>query len=54
MNFCDERHELKYEITYKPAKGSNFSPIWYVCDACYENKRCFGSDDEIESRKLLA
>lgn len=54
MNICEERHDIKYVITYKPAKGSTYAPVWHVCENCYENKRCFGSEDEIESTKILA
>ena len=47
-------HELKFEITYKPAKGRQYTPKWLVCESCYENRKCFGSDDVIESVKVIA
>ena len=48
MNQCEDRHEIKYKITYKPAKGQNYCPEWLVCEQCYD-KRHFGSDDLIQS-----
>jgi len=54
MNFCEERHEPKYQITYKPAKGGKYVPVWLVCESCMENKKHFGSDALIESVKILA
>ena len=53
MNQCDERHEPKYRITYKSAKGGNYTPIWAVCESCIETKSHFGSEDEIESIEVL-
>lgn len=38
MNQCEDRHEPKYRIKYKPAKGNRYSPEWIVCEACFENK----------------
>ena len=54
MNICEDRHEPKYQITYKPAKGSVYTPTWLVCENCMENKRHFGQEDIIESVKVLA
>ena len=54
MNICVENHDPKYQITYKPAAGSNYSPKWLVCEGCMENRKCFGSDDLIESVEILA
>jgi len=48
MNICEDRHEPKYQVTYKPAKGNQYSHVWLVCEHCYE-KRPFGSDDYVES-----
>lgn len=45
---------MKYEITYKSAKGGQYTPTWLVCDSCYENRKCFGADDVIESVKAIA
>jgi len=44
MNRCEEKHEPKYKITYKSAKGMNYCPVWLVCEECYE-KSPFSSDD---------
>ena len=54
MNVCEDRHEPKYQITYKPAKGGLHTPVWLVCESCMENKRHFGSEDVIESVRILA
>jgi hypothetical protein len=54
MNCCEERHESKYQIKYKSAKGGNYSPVWLVCEECKENKNHFGSKDLIESISILA
>ena len=48
MNTCEDRHEPKYKITYKPAKGNQYAPTWLVCQQCYEQIP-FGSDDYVES-----
>ena len=53
MNQCEDRHEIKYKITYNPAKGHNYSPVWLVCEHCYE-KRHFGSDDITKSVEILS
>ena len=52
MNQCEDRHESKYRITYKPAKGQAYCPQWLVCEQCYD-KRHFGSDDLIQSVEIL-
>ncbi len=52
MNRCEDRHEPKYKITYKPAKGQNYCPEWLVCEHCYD-KRHFGSDDITQSVETL-
>ncbi len=54
MNFCQERHEPKYQITYKPAKGGQYIPVWLVCESCMENKKHFGSDSLIDAVEILA
>jgi len=54
MNFCEERHEPKYHITYKPAKGGQQAPAWSVCESCLLNKECFGDKDQIQSMEILA
>jgi len=53
MNQCEDRHEVKYKITYKPAKGQAYCPVWLVCELCYE-KRHFGSDDITQSIETLS
>jgi len=52
MNRCENRHEPKYKITYKPAKGQNYCPEWLVCEQCYD-QRHFGSDDIVQSMETL-
>ncbi len=47
MNLCVEEHVPKYKVTYKPSDGGEYIPIWLVCEACMEKKKCFGSEDEI-------
>lgn len=54
MNVCEERHEPKYVITYKPAEGGEYQPKWLVCEACMENRKCFGSEELIESVEIIA
>ena len=49
MNLCEDRHEPKFKVTYKPAKGCSYRPIWLVCQSCLENKRHFGSENFVES-----
>ena len=49
MNHCDERHEPDCQVTYKSAKGSNYTPVWLVCESCMKNKQHFGSTDEIKT-----
>lgn len=48
MNICEENHQPKYKITYKPAKGGTHTPEWLVCESCM-GKSHFGSDDDIQS-----
>jgi hypothetical protein len=54
MNICEEKHEPKYQVTYKPAPGGQYIPVWLVCESCMENKRHFGSEEQIESVSILA
>ena len=54
MNRCEDRHEKKYMITYKPAPGGQYTPKWMVCSNCVENKHCFGDDDLILSIEKIA
>ncbi len=54
MNVCEDRHEPKYHITYKSASGREYTPVWLVCESCMENKKHFGSEEEIETVRILA
>ena len=54
MDVCDVRHEPKYQVKYNSAKGSNYNPLWLVCDLCMANKRCFSDKDQIKSIEALA
>ncbi|MFQ5781833.1 MAG: hypothetical protein ACE5GR_02105 [Nitrosopumilus sp.] len=54
MNICSDKHKPKYEITYKSAKHGTHTPVWLVCESCMENRNCFGSDDLIESVRIIA
>ncbi len=54
MDVCDIRHDPKYQVKYQSAKGSNYNPIWLVCDSCMENKQCFFDKDQIKSIEVLA
>ena len=54
MNICQEGHEPKYQITYKSAIRGKYIPVWLVCESCIENKKHFGSDDEVISVERLA
>jgi len=54
MNQCEDRHEPKFCIKYKPAKGHRYSHEWLVCEACFENKPQFGSESDILSVELIA
>ena len=54
MNVCVEHHIPKFQITYKAAKHHEYTPVWLVCDICMQNKKCFGSEDEIEKVELLS
>ena len=52
MNRCEDRHEKRYKITYKPAKGGEYTPTWLVCEHCME-KHCFGDEDLIKTVEIL-
>ncbi len=53
MDVCDTRHDPKYQVKYYSAKGSNYNPLWLVCDSCMENKRCFSDKEQIVSIEAL-
>ncbi len=54
MDYCYDRHNHKYLITYKPAPNGTRTPQWSVCDYCYETKKCFNDPQEVESVAILA
>ncbi len=54
MKICEEGHDTKYVVTYLPAKGTRNFPEWFVCESCMANKRCFSSEQEIVSVRILA
>ena len=54
MDVCEHRHVPKYQVKYQCAKGSNYNPVWLVCESCMETKRYFGDEDQIESIEVLA
>jgi len=54
MNVCEERHDPKYQITYRPAKGGTYIPVWLVCQSCMDNKKHFGSEEQIQTVSILA
>lgn len=51
MNICEDNHEPKYQVAYKPSLGGKYTPVWLVCENCMENKKYFGSADIIKSVK---
>ncbi|MGY5143330.1 MAG: hypothetical protein ACW9XH_02500 [Candidatus Nitrosopumilus sp. bin_32a] len=53
MNLCEDRHEPTLKVTYKPAPGHDYCPVWLVCGQCFE-KRHFGSDEFIKSVEPLS
>ena len=53
MDVCDVRHDPKYKVKYKSAKGSNQNPIWLVCDSCMKDKLCFYDKNQIISIEVL-
>ncbi len=64
MNICEDRHEPKYQVTYKSAQPKYYNPfesvasrsnapVWLVCESCMENKECFGTHDDIETMEIL-
>ncbi len=54
MNICVEGHKPKYQITYKPAPGGSYVPKWLVCENCMDNRKCFGSEELIETEEIIA
>ncbi len=52
MNVCDERHDPTRLVIYRGAKGSNYNPVWLVCDSCMDTDH-FGSAEQIDSMDIL-
>ena len=48
MNHCNDLHDPKYKITYRPAQNCAYSPEWKVCDWCY-SKKYFNNLETIKS-----
>jgi hypothetical protein len=53
MNICEDRHEPKFKVTYKPAPGHEYCPVWMVCAQCFE-KSHFGSEELVKSIESLS
>jgi len=53
MNYCNDKHEPVYKITYKPLQPGGRSTEWDVCDWCYE-KRFFSNPKDIRSITKLS
>ena len=53
MDVCDDRHAPKYQVKYRSAKGSNYNPVWLVCESCMENKLHFYDKKQIKSIEVL-
>ena len=54
MDYCYDRHDHKYLVTYKPTQNGGRCPQWTVCDYCYETKKCFNDPVQVESVAILA
>ena len=54
MDYCFDRHDHKYLITYKPTQTGGHCPQWMVCDYCYETKKCFNDPEQVDSVAILA
>jgi len=52
MNICDERHDQTRQVTYRGARGSNYNPVWLVCESCMDTNH-FGSVDQIYTTDML-
>ena len=53
MNYCNDRHDPLYKITYRPAQTGGYSPEWKVCDWCYEKKPFNNLEDVKLITKIL-
>ena len=47
MNYCSDRHEHLYKITYRPIQPHGHSPEWNVCDWCFQ-KKAFSNLEEVQ------
>jgi len=54
MDYCYNRHDHKYLITYKGTRTSSRLPQWMVCEYCYNNKEIFNDPQQVESVAILA
>ena len=54
MNRCEDRHEPKYKVIYKPTLGHDYCSTWLVCGQCFEFKKHFGSDALVKSVVILS
>ncbi len=53
MEVCDDRHTPKYQVKYHSARGSNYNPVWLVCELCMEDKPHFNDKGQIKSIEVL-
>jgi hypothetical protein len=53
MNICEDSHEPKFKVTYKPARGHGYCPVWEVCEQCFE-KSHFSSEEFVKSIESLS
>ncbi|MEX0863145.1 hypothetical protein [Nitrosopumilus sp.] len=49
MNYCCDRHDPTYQITYKLTHPNAIPSEWLVCENCFGKQEFFGVADEIES-----
>ena len=47
MNYCSDRHDHLYKITYRAPHTNMQSPEWNVCDWCFQ-KKCFSNLEEVK------
>ena len=53
MNYCNDKHEHIYKITYRPPQTGTHSPEWNVCDWCFQ-KKSYGTLEEIKTITKIA
>ncbi len=54
MDYCYDRHDHKYLITYHHPQSSGRVSQWMVCEDCYQRKSCFNDPEQVESVAILA